>query len=85
MNFSSDIAPVRPFDSTVSAEHRGCMARAIEIEDVPEELRRRFEAKAAAAGLSLSEYLLRELGRMAHDPSDEDPELATVEIIREEG
>ncbi len=45
------------------------MARMIQIRNVPEELHRRLKARAAMAGMSLSEYLLREVERVAERPT----------------
>ncbi|HSH61453.1 MAG TPA: hypothetical protein VK988_17785 [Acidimicrobiales bacterium] len=43
--------------------------KSIQIRDVPEEVHASLRAKAAAAGLSLSEYLLRETTKIASRPS----------------
>jgi hypothetical protein len=44
--------------------------KAIQIRDVPVELHRELRARAAAAGMSLSDYLLRELTRIAERPTN---------------
>ena len=44
------------------------MARAIQIRNVPEDVHRTLRARAAAAGLSLSYYLLGEIARVAQRP-----------------
>lgn len=41
----------------------------IQIRDVPEEVHAALRSKAAAAGLSLSEYMLREAIRVAERPA----------------
>ena len=41
----------------------------IQIRDVPEEVHAALRSKAAAAGLSLSEYMLREAVRVAERPA----------------
>jgi plasmid stability protein len=41
------------------------MARTIQIRNVPDDVHRMLHRRAAAAGLSLSGYLLRELIRLA--------------------
>ena len=41
----------------------------IQIRNVPEDLHREFKARAALAGMSLSEYLLAELRRAAERPT----------------
>ncbi len=53
--------------------HSACMLRsmprAIQIRDVPDEVHSTLRSRAAAAGMSLSEYLLREVTEMAARPS----------------
>ena len=44
------------------------MSRTIQIRDVPDDVRRTLRARAAAAGKSLSAYLLDELTRVAERP-----------------
>lgn len=44
----------------------------IQIRHVPAELHRRLKARAALAGMSLSDYLLRELRRAAERPTPEE-------------
>lgn len=44
------------------------MSRAIQIRNVPDDLHRTLRARAAAAGLSLSDYLLAEIVRVAERP-----------------
>ena len=44
------------------------MKRTIQVRDVPDEVHRTLRARAAAAGLSLSAYLLAELTRGAERP-----------------
>jgi len=45
------------------------MARMIQIRNVPEDLHRRLKARAANAGMSLSDYLLNELRQVAARPA----------------
>lgn len=45
------------------------MAKALQVRDVPEEVHRSLKARAALAGLSLSEYVLQELERVVARPS----------------
>ena len=44
------------------------MSRTVQIRDVPDDVHRELRARAAAAGLSLSAYLLAELTRVAERP-----------------
>lgn len=72
------------------------MLRMLQIRNVPGELHRRLKARAALAGLTLSEYLLRELQQIADRPTlDEllarlqgrqtiEPHLSPAEAVREE-
>jgi len=48
------------------------MAKMVQIRNVPDKLHRTLKARAAQAGLSLSEYLLRELRRSAERPTVEE-------------
>ena len=45
------------------------MPTMIQIRNVPDALHRRLKSRAALAGMSLSDYLLAELRRMAERPS----------------
>jgi hypothetical protein len=45
------------------------MSRMVQIRNMPEELHRQLGARAAMAGLSLSDYLIRELQRLARYPT----------------
>ena len=49
-----------------------CMPNIIQLRNVPEALHRRLKSRAALAGMSLSDYLLAELGRMAEWPMPEE-------------
>lgn len=46
--------------------------RTIEIRNVPENLHRKLKARAARAGMSLSDYLLNEFRHIAERPTLED-------------
>lgn len=48
------------------------MSRMVQVRDVPEALHRRLTARAAAAGRTLSDYLLAELERLASRPTRQD-------------
>jgi antitoxin FitA len=72
------------------------MAAMIQIRNVPDALHRRLKSRAALAGMSLSDYLLREIREVAERPSLEElrarlerrpgmaPSIAPAEIIRSE-
>lgn len=44
------------------------MSKMIQIRNVPDELHREVKARAARAGMSLSEFLLREVERIVDSP-----------------
>jgi antitoxin FitA len=44
----------------------------IQIRNVPDELHRKLKSRAALAGMSLSEYLLREISSAAERPTIEE-------------
>jgi antitoxin FitA len=48
------------------------MSTTIQIRNVPDELYRRLKARAALAGMSLSDYLLDEIRRVAQRPTIEE-------------
>lgn len=48
---------------------RAIMARVIRLRNVPDKLHRRLKAQAAAAGLSLSEYVLAKVQQLAQQPT----------------
>ena len=45
------------------------MAKMIQLRHVPDELHRKLKARAALEGLSLSDYLLQEVRRVAERPT----------------
>ncbi len=48
------------------------MSVMVQIRNVPTELHRRLKARAALAGMTLSDYLLHEIRRMSERPSVEE-------------
>jgi plasmid stability protein len=60
------------------------MSKMIQIRDVPDSLHRRLRAKAALAGMSLSDYLKQELERSANQltPSEVLKRLASMPRVR---
>ena len=72
------------------------MSVMIQIRNVPEALHRRLKARAALAGMSLSDYLLAEIRQVAERPTLEElrarverlspvtPSIDPVQAIREE-
>jgi plasmid stability protein len=45
------------------------MSKMIQMRHVPDDLHRKLKARAAAEGLSLSDYLVREMRRIADRPT----------------
>lgn len=52
-----------------ACKHRECMAKTIQVRNVPEAVHRKLKARAAEAGKSLSEYLLAEIEQIALLPT----------------
>src|SRR4029077_5287344 len=52
-----------------ACEHVMHMSKMIQIRNVPDDLHRTLKARAAAEGMSLSDYLLRELRQLAEQPT----------------
>jgi plasmid stability protein len=57
------------------------MGKMIQIRNVPDKIHRTLKARAAQAGMSLSEYLLREVKKVAERPTVEE----LIERIRKRG
>ena len=57
------------------------MSKMIQIRHVPDDVHKELKARAAKAGMSLSEFLLREVARVAQKPSLEE----VLERIRQRG
>ncbi len=56
-------------DMYSACKHAVCMAKALQIRNVPAGVHRRLKMRAAAAGMSLSELLLAEITRFAELPT----------------
>lgn len=48
------------------------MAKSIQLSNVPDDLHRKLEARAAAAGMSLADYVLQEVRLSAEQPTHEE-------------
>lgn len=72
------------------------MSVMIQIRNVPDDIHRRLKARAAMEGMSLSDFLLREVRKVAEYPSIEElrarlaalppirPSISAADILREE-
>jgi len=56
----------------VTCNYASSMSKMIQVRNVPEVLHRTLKARAALAGMSLSDYLLVELRRVAERPTREE-------------
>jgi len=59
-------------DMWSTGSYGGSMSVMVQIRNVPTELHRRLKARAAMAGMTLSDYLLHEIRRVAERPSVEE-------------
>jgi plasmid stability protein len=66
------VARVRAIDMLLTCEHVGNMSKMIQIRNVPDALHRKLKVRAAASGQTLSDYLLREMERLAARPTREE-------------
>lgn len=48
------------------------MSKMIQLRHVPDDLHRKLKARAAMAGLPLSDYLIREVRKIAEQPTPEE-------------
>lgn len=55
--------PAQLIDMSSARVNVGNMSKMIQIRNVPDELHRELKIRAAAAGMSMSDYIKRELGR----------------------
>jgi plasmid stability protein len=79
-----------------ACDHVVRMSKMIQIRNVPEALHKRLKARSAMAGMSLSDYLLAEIRRVAERPTIEElrvriqarspvePRESPAEVIRAE-
>jgi antitoxin FitA len=60
------------FDMRSTCSNVDSMSVMIQIRNVPEDLHRHLKARAAMSGMSLSDYLLKEIGAVAARPTMEE-------------
>lgn len=53
----------------IACKYGHCMSKTIQLRNVPDDIHRTLKARAALAGLSLSDYLLAEARRIAERPT----------------
>lgn len=59
----------RSVDMWTTCTYHFRMSKMIQLRHVPEDLHRKLKARAALAGLSLSDYLIQEVRRVAERPT----------------
>lgn len=79
-----------------ACEYHFRMAKMIQLRNVPDDLHRKLKSRAALEGLSLTDYLLREIRQVAERPSREEmrrrlealtpviTKMSPAEVLREE-
>jgi len=79
-----------------TCEYHFRMAKMIQLRNVPDDLHRKLKSRAALEGLSLTDYLLREIRQVAERPSREEmmrrlealtpviTKMSPAEVLREE-
>jgi plasmid stability protein len=61
------------------------MPKMLQLRHVPDSLHRRLKARAALAGLSLSDYLIREVQKIAEQPTPEEMRVRLRQRIAHRG
>jgi len=59
-------------DMCITCKHATYMSKMIQIRNVPTALHRKLKSRAALAGMTLSDYLLKEIGEVAERPTMEE-------------
>jgi plasmid stability protein len=62
----------RTIDMLCTCKHTGYMAKMIQVRNVPDTVHRTLKARAAMAGMSLSDFLLAEFRQLAERPTIEE-------------
>ena len=85
-----------PLDMCATCNYVGSMSRMIQIRNVPDEIHSVLKARAALEGMSLSDYLLREVRSLSERPTPGElrsrlrarepvrPRLSPLEAVRAE-
>ena len=61
--------PLARIDMCKTCKYAEYMSKMIQLRHVPEDLHRKLKARAALLGLSLSDYLIQEVRRVAERPT----------------
>jgi len=76
--FYGEVTPLKQlpkelgFDMCCTCNYHFGMSKMIQLRNVPEALHRQLKARAALAGLPLSDYLIREARKLAEHPTPEE-------------
>jgi len=62
----------RQVDIQIACNYPFCMPSTLQVRNVPDEIHRVLKSRAALAGMSLSEYVLKELKRSVERPTPEE-------------
>ena len=65
----SAVSVLATVDMFITCKYAQHMSKMIQLRHVPEDLHRKLKARAALSGLSLSDYLLEEVRRVADRPT----------------
>ena len=71
MHIRRDTCPAH-VDMSFTCKYHFCMPKMIQLRHVPDSLHRQLKARAALSGLSLSEFLVREVRKIAERPTPEE-------------
>ena len=66
-NYSAEV-----LDMLITCNYRLHMSKMVQIRNVPDEIHRKLKARAALAGMTLSDYLLAEARRIVEKPSPQE-------------
>ena len=69
-----------PIDMCITCMYAVGMSKMIQLRHVPDDLHRKLKARAALAGLSLSDYLVNEARRLAEHPTISDLKSRLAEL-----
>lgn len=68
----------------LTCNHAGDMSKMIQVRNVPDPLHRKLKVRAAEQGISLSDYILRELRRIADRISPQELAERARAIVRDD-
>ena len=72
------------FDMFITCDHAVNMSKMIQVRNVPDQLHRKLKVKAAEQGVSLSDFILAELRKLAEQVSLQELAERSMKIVRED-